>query len=524
MLAYSILLRYTPNDLMLATTETQLERMELETVLASGIFDRAPGLAQVLKYVCAKHFEGTSDRIKEYNVAVEALGRTPDFDQKKDSIVRVQFHRLRERLAEYYATEGANHAIWIEIRQGQYAPTFVRRDAGILQAAPLEAADSVEPAGPSGPHGPATIAPHRESSWGKAILVAGLLVAAALGAAALRGNKSHVVIPPKSIVPVAGPTETVRILAGLADGEYVDGFGRTWQSDRYFEGGTVVTLPNRPVLGTREPRLFESRRQGSFRYDIPLKPGVYEMRLYFAETHFGEGGMAGFGGEGSRSFRIVVNGETVVRYFDVIGEVGSNYADVKLFKDISPAEDGKLHLSFATIATSPFINAIEITPGTPGRIRPIRIVASDRAYTDPQGNVWQPDRYAVGGQMVKRTGAISGAVDPGLFSWERFGNLTYQLPVPEGRYTLKLYFSEQWLGPGMPGGGGVGSRVFDILCNGVALARDYDVFKRAGGANRAYVETFRGLQPNHQGKIALSLVPAKNYAILSALELIDESR
>src|SRR5262249_38302909 len=114
------------------------EKAELEIVLASGIFERPPAPAQILTYVCGKYFQGAAGEIKEYNIAVEALGRPPDFDQKRDAIVRVQCHRLRERLAEYYEAEGAGHAVHIEIPQGQYAPKFVRREPAGKPAAATE--------------------------------------------------------------------------------------------------------------------------------------------------------------------------------------------------------------------------------------------------------------------------------------------------------------------------------------------------------------------------------------------------
>src|SRR5512133_775776 len=109
---------------MHAAADFRQERDELETILASGILNRAPNLAQLLTYVCAKYFEGAGEQIKEYNIAVEALGRPADFDQKRDSIVRVEAHRLRKRLREYYEADGADHAIRIEIPPGQYAPLF----------------------------------------------------------------------------------------------------------------------------------------------------------------------------------------------------------------------------------------------------------------------------------------------------------------------------------------------------------------------------------------------------------------
>jgi len=103
------------------------ERNELQAVLDSGIFNRAPNLANVLTYVCAKYFEGAGEQIKEYNIAVEALGRPAEFDQRRDSIVRVEAHRLRKRLRDFYEAEGASHSVRIEIPSGQYAPQFLRQ-------------------------------------------------------------------------------------------------------------------------------------------------------------------------------------------------------------------------------------------------------------------------------------------------------------------------------------------------------------------------------------------------------------
>src|SRR5580698_7187132 len=111
---------------MHSTTEFEQEKREFESLLASGIFDRAPNLSQVLTYVCEKYFEGAAEQIKEYNIAVEALGRPAGFDQKRDSIVRVEAHRLRKRLREYYEAEGSGHTVRIDIPSGQYAPKFVR--------------------------------------------------------------------------------------------------------------------------------------------------------------------------------------------------------------------------------------------------------------------------------------------------------------------------------------------------------------------------------------------------------------
>ena len=81
-----------------AVPDVELCKAELDAVLASGIFAKAPSLALLLQYVCTKYFEGQANQVKEYNIAVEALGRPANFDPRRDSIIRVEAFRLRKRL------------------------------------------------------------------------------------------------------------------------------------------------------------------------------------------------------------------------------------------------------------------------------------------------------------------------------------------------------------------------------------------------------------------------------------------
>jgi hypothetical protein len=546
---------------MQAAADFVQEKNELQSVLASGIFNRAPNLAHVLIYVCDQYFEGAGQQIKEYNIAVEALGRPAGFDQKRDSIVRVEAHRLRKRLREYYEADGASHSVRIDIPSGQYAPQFVRQhppqpgleEEGVVARAALKIdAPAERPAGPAqgqietqakhqvenqaenqaiipllnpvsfGPSKPLLLAPPAKNH-------AGSWIALALAAIGLSGvllwkmpaAKPGMVSAVAGTVP--GPSQETRILPGLKIGDYTDRFGRIWQSDRYFQGGAIFESAGHPIAAARDPRLFRSRREGAFTYDIPLPPGVYELRLYFAETLYGENNMAG-GGETSRIFDVFANGAEILNGFDVIGEVGASTADIRAFKDISPAADGKLHLKFEPKTNPAIVSAIEITPGTPGKLRPIRIVSREHPYTDKLGRTWAADGYSRGGQLVMRTEPVLNIDDPELLRGERYGNLTYVIPAPAGRYGVTLYFAEAWFGPSNFAGGGMGSRIFDILCNGVALRRGFDIFKEAHGSDRALVFPIHGLEPDAQGKLNISLVPIRNYASLNALEVVDESK
>lgn len=194
-----------------------------------------------------------------------------------------------------------------------------------------------------------------------------------------------------------------------------------------------------------------------------------------------------------------------------------------MFKQVVPASDGYLHLDFVPIKDGAFLNAIEITPGQTDRLRPIRLVMRDLSYTDAQGELWLPDTYVSGGRLMSRQQEVTGSPDAGLFRSERYGNFTYSVPVPPGKYTLVLYFAETWYGPGRPDGGGAGSRLFDVLVNGQMLLRNFDIFQEAGGGYRAVVKRFSGIQATAQGKLNLAFLPDKNYACVNAIEILDET-
>ena len=66
------------------TGDFQVERSELEAVLSSEAFARSPTAAHMLNYICERYFAGLSHEVKEYNIAVEVLGRPSSFDQADD--------------------------------------------------------------------------------------------------------------------------------------------------------------------------------------------------------------------------------------------------------------------------------------------------------------------------------------------------------------------------------------------------------------------------------------------------------
>jgi hypothetical protein len=56
----------------------------------------------------------------------------------------------------------------------------------------------------------------------------------------------------------------------------------------------------------------------------------------------------------------------------------------------------------------------------------------------------------------------------------------------------------------------------------VALLRNFDVFKEAGGEGRPVERTFSGVRPTAQGKIVLMFVPVRGMAFVNGIEVVEE--
>jgi hypothetical protein len=95
----------------------------LARVIASDALRDSPQITAFLRFVVEATLRSESDRINEYTVAVEALGRGENFDPHTDPIVPITAGRLRRTLERYYVEDGVNSVV-IDIPRGHYVPTF----------------------------------------------------------------------------------------------------------------------------------------------------------------------------------------------------------------------------------------------------------------------------------------------------------------------------------------------------------------------------------------------------------------
>jgi adenylate cyclase len=99
-------------------------RAALERILASRCFQQAGRASDFLRFVVEQTLAGNGQRLKGYTIGVEVFGRPADFDAQSDALVRVEAGRLRRRLVEYYASEGAADPVRIQLPRGTYAVEY----------------------------------------------------------------------------------------------------------------------------------------------------------------------------------------------------------------------------------------------------------------------------------------------------------------------------------------------------------------------------------------------------------------
>src|SRR5581483_9947985 len=432
---------------------------ELEAVIGSSGFRKAPNQSRLLRYLSERHFERETEQPKEHQIAIEALGRNDSFDERENSIVRVEAYRLRRRLQRYYETEGRDHTLRIAMDPGQYRVRFVESKETETDIIRELAPNEVLPEQPPDEVG-------RRRIW-IALLTIAAVVAVVTASWLLRRPRANILSPggasatmPISQQSVGNAGPAIRILAGYDRPTQVDRLAQVWSGDRWFHGGQAAACPRQILARTPDPTIYRHCRMGNFTYDIPLKPGVYELRLYFGPVVRPWSLID----EATQKYPLVllINGEGKTMNLNFAADgVANSMPDVRVFRDITPAKDGLLHLMFSQAGQYAFVNAIEILPSTRGRMLPIRMTVSNYFHTDIHGNVWPPERYSRGGSMVERRDEVTGTSDPDLFSAERYGNFDYLIPVAQGgTYSVTLGFSETWFGPKLPGGEGPDSRLF----------------------------------------------------------------
>jgi hypothetical protein len=310
----------------------------------------------------------------------------------------------------------------------------------------------------------------------------------------------------------------VRISCGSAV-DYKDTTGNVWSKDCFNDGGAAASSTGsianvQPAAG--DAVLYLTGREGTaFSYRIPVKPGLYSLRLKFVETDttwFYE-----------RPMEISVNGQRVLENFDVCHAArGVGNSCDKSFYNIVPDASDCINLRFkgasspVTEACKALVRAIEVLPELRSAVR--INCGAESPFVDWNTDEWLADIHGEGGEALSAEADVKLATptiwDQGLYRTARAGReISYNVSLPDGLYTLQLKFAELWLAK-------PGARPMDISVNGRLVRRGWDPAEAAGELAMATGIRIAEVTPGKDGCIRIGIVAAgENDAIIQAIEI-----
>jgi hypothetical protein len=161
---------------------------------------------------------------------------------------------------------------------------------------------------------------------------------------------------------------------------------------------------------------------------------------------------------------------------------------------------GNLTTSVAVVVT---------VSNTPAAFTTVRINAGGPSFIDSANNAWAADKNFSGGSTYTKANAIAGTVDDTLFQSERYGNFSYNIPVPNGTYAITLRFAEiYWTS--------AGKRVFNVTVEGQTVISNLDIYA-AAGANTALDRVVQATVTD--GTLNIGFVTVVDNAKVSAIQV-----
>jgi len=207
---------------------------QIERLTKSHSLHSSESLCKLLRYLSEHSLDHPGIALKEYQIATEVLGRPAGFDPQSDSTVRVQAGRLRVKLSEYYAHEGADDPIMVEIPKGSYALTFHLRAPRV--GAPVSTSLVAEPLEKRAE------TPRAAERWTPLVIVLSVLLAASLITSAILLSRTRTQIATSQTVPAVYQLFWNRFVTSpqqpwviFSNGSFV---GRPETGMRYFNAAT----------------------------------------------------------------------------------------------------------------------------------------------------------------------------------------------------------------------------------------------------------------------------------------------
>jgi hypothetical protein len=193
--------------------ELEANQTQVQRIVQSKAFRTSEVHRNLLQYLAEKSLSGTADSLKEYTVGLDVFAKPASYDPRQESVVRMHVARLRQKLAEYYRTEGVDDPVIVDVPKGGFRVTFETREIAL----PVAAAAPGETAQPWPKH------THKIAL--RALLALALVCASVFGVLLWRSRSVRVDLPSGSVElqelwgPILGSNRPLMICLAAANGD-----------------------------------------------------------------------------------------------------------------------------------------------------------------------------------------------------------------------------------------------------------------------------------------------------------------
>src|SRR5436190_3435924 len=111
--------------------ELDQNRIQIQRIVASKAFKTSEVHRNLFNYLADKSLAGEAQNLKEYTVGLDVFGKPSTYDPRQESVVRMHVGRLRQKLTEYYRTEGVEDPVLLDLPKGGFAMTFALRPVAV---------------------------------------------------------------------------------------------------------------------------------------------------------------------------------------------------------------------------------------------------------------------------------------------------------------------------------------------------------------------------------------------------------
>ncbi len=268
-----------------------------------------------------------------------------------------------------------------------------------------------------------------------------------------------------------------------------------------------------------EPFFHAERNAVNLEYAIPVPNGSYTVVTYHNELWFGHAGPSAE--EGRRVFDISLEGILVKENVDLFVENRNNPTSF-VFQNID-VTDGMLNLNMNATSNRATLSGISIMGQSSSKsINDFALFLNAGGNTEEtfENMVFQSESSLdqFHNDNSYRFSNFNASKER-LFNTERNGGLVlYQVPVPNGKYTVYTYHKELWFGYSGPSAR-AGQRVFDISLQGEEKIQNFDMFVHNG--NKEVVFTFEEIEVK-DGVLVLEMRATSNRATIGGLAIVGE--